>query len=191
MKKNNTPKFKLREMRMGDAKYIAKYLNNWNVLQYLSALPFPYEEKHAREYIEKMKKSLKKKDSADFVLFITVDDKPIGAIGAHKIESGHKAEMGYWLSEEYWGKGIMSKAVKDFLSIIFKKFDLKRVYARAYSSNKGSMRVMEKVGMKFEGIEKKGAFKKDHRLKKDIFYDKHALLITNIWVLSGFSPLWS
>ncbi|KKQ04406.1 MAG: Acetyltransferase [Candidatus Moranbacteria bacterium GW2011_GWE2_36_40] len=67
--------------------------------------------------------------------------------------------MGYWLAEKYWGKGLMSEAVKKFMAHIFTKFSLRRIYAYAYARNKGSMRVMEKVGMKFEGIAPKYALK--------------------------------
>jgi ribosomal-protein-alanine N-acetyltransferase len=158
---------------MSDAKNLTENFNNWNVHKYLSNLPFPYEEKHARQYIAKILRQIKKKAPKDFVIFITVDEVPVGAVGAHKIEMGHKAEMGYWLAEEYWGKGIMSKAVKQFMDIIFKKFKLRRIYSRAYAPNKGSMRVMEKAGMKFEGIESKGAKKRDAKKNKDVFYDAH------------------
>jgi len=155
-----TKKFVLRPYRMSDAKMITPLLNNWNVVKNLSTLPFPYELEHARDFIKKTNGEMKKKEPENFVYVIEVDGKAAGAIGMHHIKHGHKAEMGYWLAENHWGKGIMTEVVKKFMALVFVKFKLRRIYAKAYASNRGSMRVMEKVGMKFEGIEKKGALKK-------------------------------
>lgn len=155
-----TKKFILRPYRMSDAKVIAPLLNNWNVVKNLDTVPFPYELEHARGFIKKTNGEMKQKEPENFVYVIEIDGKAAGAIGVHHIKHSHKAEMGYWLAEEYWGKGIMTEAVKKFMAHIFTKFKLRRICAKAFVGNKGSARVMEKVGMKFEGIEKKGAFKK-------------------------------
>ena len=162
-----TKRFILRPYKMSDAKEISKVLNNWNVVKNLSNLPFPYELEHAREFIKRTSAEMRKKDGKNYVLAIEIDGKVSGAIGIHSIAPGHKAEMGYWLSENHWGQGVMPEAARKFMSHVTKKFQLRRIYARAYAQNKGSMRVMEKVGMKFEGIEKKGA------LKKGKFIDTH------------------
>ena len=154
-----TKRFTLRPYKMSDAKEIAPLLNNWNVTKNLSNLPFPYETVHAQEYIRKISTEMKKKDIKNFVLVIVIDGKVSGAVGIHHIEAGHKAEMGYWLAENHWGQGIMPEVVKEFMALVFPKFKLRRIFARAYAHNKSSMRVMEKVGMQFEGIERKGALK--------------------------------
>ena len=74
----------------------------------------------------------------------------------HKIDyTNEKAEIGYWIGEPYWGKGIMPKAVKKFLKIVFNKFKLKRIEGLAYLRNKPSQRVLEKSGFKLEGIKRK------------------------------------
>lgn len=154
-----TKKFVLRPYRMSDAKVITPLLNNLNVTKNLSSLPFPYELKHALEYIEKTNGEMKKSDTEKFSYVIEINGKAAGAISIDCIKHDHKAEMGYWLAENYWGNGIMTEVVKKFTSFAFAKFKLRRIYAKAYDGNKGSMRVLEKVGMKFEGIEKKGALK--------------------------------
>jgi RimJ/RimL family protein N-acetyltransferase len=154
-----TKKFILRPYRMSDAKVVTPLLNNWNVAKNLSSLPFPYELEHAHEFIKKTNGEMKKKDTENFVCVIEIDGKASGAIDIHHIKHGHKAEMGYWLAENHWGEGIMTEVVKKFMQLVFVKFKLRRICAKAYESNKGSMRVMEKAGMEFEGIEKKGALK--------------------------------
>jgi RimJ/RimL family protein N-acetyltransferase len=154
-----TKKFILRPYKIADAEEIAKLLNNWNVVKNLSSLPFPYKKKDAIDFIKKISAEMKKEKPEDFVMTIEIAGKPAGAIGIHHIEHRHKAELGYWLAEDFWGQGIMPKALVKFLEFVTKKFELRRIYARMYVKNKGSMRVAEKVGMKFEGIARKEALK--------------------------------
>jgi [ribosomal protein S5]-alanine N-acetyltransferase len=66
------------------------------------------------------------------------------------------AEIGYVLSQDYWGKGIGTEAANELISFGFQYMDLVRIQARCFVENIGSERVMEKVGMSFEGIIRKG-----------------------------------
>ncbi|MGP7818671.1 GNAT family N-acetyltransferase [Niallia sp. 01092] len=66
------------------------------------------------------------------------------------------AEIGYVLSKDYWGRGIMTEAVKELIKFGFEKMDLIRIQARCFTENIGSERVMQKTGMSFEGIMRKG-----------------------------------
>ncbi|MEI7890859.1 MAG: GNAT family protein [bacterium] len=154
-----TKRFILRKMNLGDARDLARNMNNWNVVKNLSQLPFPYELKHAKQFSGKMEKEMKKEKPGDYVMVIEIDGEVVGAVGAHHVELGHKAELGYWLAEKHWGKGIMPEAAKKFLTHIFSKFKLHRVCAYAYVQNKNSMKVLEKIGMQFEGICRKYAIK--------------------------------
>ncbi|MDD5463752.1 MAG: GNAT family protein [Candidatus Moranbacteria bacterium] len=159
MKIIKTKRFILRPMVLKDAKDIARNINNWNVIKNLSQLPFPYELKHAKQFIGRKEKEMKKEKPENYLMVIEIDGEVVGSIGAHQIVHGHKAELGYWLAEKHWGQGIMPEAVKKFMTHIFSEFKLHRIYAYACANNKGSMRVMEKVGMKFEGILTKYALK--------------------------------
>lgn len=159
MKTIKTKRFILRPMRLKDAKDLTKNMNNWNVIQYLSSLPFPYELKHAKQFSGKIEKEMKKENPNDYVMVIEINGEVVGAVGAHHVMHKHKAEVGYWLAEKHWGQGIMPEAVKKFMAHIFTEFKLRRIYSKVYAFNKPSMRVMEKLGMQFEGIERKGAFK--------------------------------
>lgn len=94
----------------------------------------------------------------------------IGGISLRNIE-GHKAEIGYWLSEKYWGRGIMTKAVKLVCGFGFGKLRLRRIYATLFSNNRASARVLEKAGFKREGLLRK-LHKKDGRLVDALMYAK-------------------
>lgn len=160
MKIIKTKRFVLKPISSKHAKDLAKNMNNWNVLKHLSPIPFPYEIKHAREFSGKMEKEMKKEEPEDYVMVIEINGEVVGAVGVHNIKYAHKAELGYWLAEQHWGNGIMPEVVKKFTSHVFSRFKLRRLYALANSTNKASMRVLEKNGMQFEGIERKTLFER-------------------------------
>ena len=60
------------------------------------------------------------------------------------------AELGYWLAEPFWGKGIITKAIKQIVDFGFKTYDITRIFARPFGTNIASQRVLEKSGFKFE-----------------------------------------
>ena len=96
------------------------------------------------------------------------DGKFIGTIDFVWWQPNHKiAEIGYVLSKDYWGKGLISEAAKKIIQFGFEEMDLVRIQARCNIENIGSARVMEKAGMSFEGIIRKGIYAKGehHDLK--------------------------
>jgi RimJ/RimL family protein N-acetyltransferase len=92
--------------RMADAHDLAEALNNKKILDNLrDGLPYPYTENDAKDFIEAMLHADKNKT---YAFAITVDDQAIGSIGVFRKENIHvrTAEMGYYIAERYWGKGI-------------------------------------------------------------------------------------
>jgi RimJ/RimL family protein N-acetyltransferase len=87
------------------------------------------------------------------VLAIATRQEAIGSIGLSPNQDVHRltAEMGYWLGEPFWGKGIMSEAVAKFADYGFEQFGLLRIYAEPYAPNAASGRVLEKAGFVLEG----------------------------------------
>jgi RimJ/RimL family protein N-acetyltransferase len=152
-------RFILRPFKKSDATAIAKHINNKNVERYLAALPYPYTLQHARDFIKKNLPNYKAKIPSGLNLAIVINNEVCGGIGFHSIEYKHQAEMGYWLSQQYWGNGIMTKAVKLFTDFGFKKFKLVRIWAKVHTPNIGSKIVLERNGFKVEGILKKGIMK--------------------------------
>jgi len=149
----------IRTWKMEDAQSLAKALNNKKIHDNLrDGLPFPYTVSDAKDFISAM---LATDDNNTFAWAITVDDTAIGSIGVFRKENVHRltAEMGYYISEEYWGKGIMTEAVKQACNYIFENTDIIRIFADPYASNTGSCRVLEKAGFVYEGTLKKNAVK--------------------------------
>ncbi|MGN0407405.1 MAG: GNAT family N-acetyltransferase [Bacteroides sp.] len=149
----------IRKWEPEDAKFLAAALSNKNVLNNLrDGLPYPYTEKDAAEYINAM---LESDPGSTFAYAIDVDGEAVGSIGAFRQGNIHfrTAELGYYLSEEYWGKGVMTQAVSMLCRKIFDETDILRIYAEPFAYNTGSRRVLEKAGFQFEGIMKNNAFK--------------------------------
>ena len=96
-----------------------------------------------------------------FAFAITIDDKAIGSIGAFRQDNIHKqtAELGYYIGEDYWGKGIMTEAVKQICEFVFSKSDIIRIYAEPFAYNTASCRALEKAGFQYEGTLRKNAVK--------------------------------
>ena len=96
-----------------------------------------------------------------FAFAITIDNKVIGSIGAFRQANIHRqtAELGYYIAEEYWGKGIMTEAVKQICEYVFTKSDIIRIYAEPFAYNIASCRVLEKAGFQYEGTLRNNAVK--------------------------------
>lgn len=155
MAKAKKKKFKLRPVKKGDEMAVYKNINNKKIIDNLSVVPYPYALKDAQAWVKRCLKRQAAKVVTDFILVIDIDGEVVGSVGLHRIAKNHKAEIGYWLAEQHWGKGIMTEVVKLMDKTGRKKFGLKRIYAGVFSYNIGSKRVLEKCGFEFEGVQKK------------------------------------
>ena len=99
---------------------------------------------------------------------IDIEGKVIGGIGLDNIE-GHEAEIGYWLGQQYSGKGIMTSAVKLVTEYGFSRLGLSRIYAYVFTFNKASARVLEKAGYKYEGKLRKNVLKEGRLIDNLLF----------------------
>ena len=152
-------KCQIRKWKLSDADDLASALNNEKVLNYLrDGLPYPYTQKDAQHYINSI---LSSNPNETFAYAIDVDGKAVGSIGAFRQGNIHfrTAELGYYLAEEYWGKGIMTQAVKQLCQKLFAETDILRIFAEPFAYNIGSRRVLEKAGFQLEGILKRNAVK--------------------------------
>ncbi len=165
--KKNTMRFKLRPWNLSDLGQLVNYANNWNVAKYLTdQFPFPYTEDAGKSFIE-----MASKDNPVRIFAITLSDEAVGGIGIHPQQDIFKknAELGYWLAEPFWGKGIMTTAVKEMLEYSFNNFEINRVFARPFGNNVGSQKVLEKAGFVLEARLSKVLFKNGEYLDELIY----------------------
>lgn len=152
---------KIRKWQLSDAKELSMALSNRKIQDNLrDGLPYPYTEQNGTDYISAM---LSADENETFAFAITVDDKVVGSIGVFRQGNIHRqtAELGYYIAEEYWGKGIMTEAVKQICEYVFGKSDIVRIYAEPFAYNTASCRVLEKVGFQYEGTLRSNAVKND------------------------------
>lgn len=152
-------KCRIRKWELSDAKYLAAALSNKKVQDNLrDGLPYPYTEQDGKEFISAM---LSADENETFAFAITVDNMVLGSIGIFRQGNIHRqtAELGYYIAEEYWGKGIMTEAVKQICEYVFANSDIIRIYAEPFAYNIASCRVLEKVGFQYEGTLRSNAVK--------------------------------
>lgn len=150
---------KIRKWQLSDAADLAAALSNKKIQNNLrDGLPYPYTEQDGEEYISAM---LSADENETFSFAVTLDNKVIGSIGVFRQGNIHKqtAELGYYIAEEYWGKGIMTEAVKQICEYVFDKSDIIRIYAEPFAYNIASCRVLEKAGFHYEGTLRSNAVK--------------------------------
>lgn len=154
---------------MSDKDSIVKNANNKLIYKYTLNIPYPYSPKNAISWIKQESSYFRQKNPKNIVFGIELDGSIVGAVGIHKIEQGHKAEIGYWLGQDYWGRGIMTDVVKKASDFAFKEFKLKRLFACVFTGNEGSARVLEKNGYVYEGTLKKNVMKDNKSIDERIY----------------------
>lgn len=161
--------YRLRNWELSDLESLVEHANNNHIAKWLTnQFPHPYTETDGRNFIEMVMR-----DDITKIFAIEISGEAVGSIGIFPQSDIHckSAEIGYWLSEKYWGKGIMPKAIKEIVEYGFKTFDIVRIYARPFSTNKGSQRVLEKAGFKQEARLEKALYKNGEYLD-EIIYSK-------------------
>jgi RimJ/RimL family protein N-acetyltransferase len=151
----------------GDLPSLVRHANNRRVwLQLRDRFPHPYTEAHAREFLDHVMG-----ESPSTVWAIIVDGEAAGGIGIVRLADVERvsAEIGYWLGERYWGRGIATEAVRAVTKEAFRRFDLERLFAVPFADNAASIRVLEKAGYVLEGRMRRSAIK-DGVIRDQLLY---------------------
>ena len=149
-----------------DIDQIAIYANNINVSRYMaSRMPYPYTKEDAIWWVE----TGNKEQGLNYA--IDLGGKCVGVVGVRfgEFELQYSAEIGYWIAEDHWGKGIGTEAVSKMTDYVFTEIKTVRLSAPVYSLNLASMRVLEKCGYTLEAVHQKAVFKNDQFMDEHIF----------------------
>lgn len=148
-----TDKISLSQINFRDKPALLNHLNNPLITQNVLSMPSPYTEADADKWIEIVEEQRRKLGSLCNWAIRNEDNELIGGIGLdlYTGKFSHRAEMGYWLAEAYWGKGIMTEVVKKIVQIAFTDFQRVRVEAAVFDWNIASSKVLEKAGFAYEG----------------------------------------
>ena len=144
-----------------------RYANNRNIwINLRDIFPHPYTLEDAHAFL-----NIVTQENPELAFAIATASEPIGCIGLRLGQDVHRktAELGYWLGEPYWGRGIMTEAVTEFSRYAFATFGLERLFAEPFESNQASIRVLEKAGFVREAL-MRASILKDGRIQNSFLY---------------------
>jgi len=151
------PRYRLRPWRSNDVSALVRHANNQRVARNLrDAFPHPYTPRDAEAWLQNVGDNRE-----DLILAVEVNGEAAGGIGIHQMKDVYRynGEIGYWLSEFHWGKGIMTDAVAVLVGYAFTNRRWLRIFATIFENNPASMRVLEKNGFELEAIHKRTVMK--------------------------------
>lgn len=164
----NTLDFSLRKWTLNDVPALVKYANNKKVADNLrDAFPNPYTRQDATSFLA----AAAAENDPPALLAIDIEGEAVGGIGLVLQGDVYRksAELGYWLAEPFWGKGIMTAAIRRMLDYVFENYDLLRIFAEPFAHNAGSRRALEKAGFQLEGT-LRGSIYKNGRIYDSCIY---------------------
>jgi [ribosomal protein S5]-alanine N-acetyltransferase len=147
----------VRSMTADDAEAIARYANNRHIsINLRDSFPYPYTVQDARKWLRATAKR-----HPETAWAIASSRELVGGIGIHIQPDIYKqsAEIGYWLGEQFWKRGITTAAVKAVVEYAFTNFALTRIFAGVFEWNPVSVRVLEKAGFRCESRMRKAVVK--------------------------------
>ena len=150
-----TPRLYLRPLAPGDIDSIHRLADDPEVAAGLSALPNPYPREAAAALVHGMGQAMAVGAAYAFGIELKVPVPPdtvTGIVFLIPDPEHRRAELIYWLGRRYWGNGYATEAVKAALGFGFETLGLNRIHASYFTRNPASARVMEKAGMRFEGV---------------------------------------
>lgn len=159
--------FSLRPWTLADLESLVQHANNPQIAKFMTdGFPHPYTRKNGEAFI-----AFATKDEPIHIFAIDVNGEAVGGIGIHPQHDIQRknAELGYWLGEPFWGKGIMSEAIQQIVAFAFNTYDIDRIFARPFGSNLASQRILEKNHFQLEARFVKTFFK-NNQFEDELVY---------------------
>lgn len=155
----NTDRLQLRPFELRDSSRVRELAGDPKVAETTLNVPHPYEDGMAEAWINMHKDIFINKKGIIYAIVKKEDNELVGTVGLHINNTHRKAELVYWIGVPYWSKGYCTEASRALLAFGFKELNLNRIYALAMESNVASYKVMEKIGMKYEGTRRQDTIK--------------------------------
>jgi RimJ/RimL family protein N-acetyltransferase len=148
----------LRPWREDDVPSLVRHANNFDIwINVRDGFPHPYTEEAGKNWLK-----VAMEEPVNLLFAIEVDGEAVGGIGAIFKDDVYRinAEIGYWLSGQYWGQGLVTGAVTLLVKYVFDNYPVvSRIYADLFSYNPASARVLQKCGFHLEAIHKNAVIK--------------------------------
>jgi ribosomal-protein-alanine N-acetyltransferase len=148
-----TERMILRPFKLTDAKDVQTLAGHRDIAETTYNVPHPYEDGTAETWISTHEDKYNKEEAVTLAMTLKEDGRLVGCISLFEVIKGHKGELGYWVGVPYWGKGYCTEAARAIMEYGFTELDLNRIHACYFTKNAASGRVMEKLGMSYEGTQ--------------------------------------
>lgn len=147
-----TERLRLRPFVAEDAPRVRELASAREIARTTLNIPHPYEAGVAETWIASHKAGFATGKQVTFAIVVDGSGDLIGSIGLRVNRDHDRAELGYWIGVDYWSRGFGTEAARAVLSFGFQALELNRIYATHFQSNPASGRIMEKIGMTYEGV---------------------------------------
>lgn len=155
-----TERLILRPFNLSDSKRVQELAGDTRIGETTLNVPHPYEDGMAESWIGTHKDSFNNGDGIIYAIVKKDTKELVGTVSLMGIENIHKkSELAYWIGVPYWRNGYCSEACHAIIEFGFKNINLNKIYALAFEDNISSWKVMEKVGMKYEGTRRQDVIK--------------------------------
>lgn len=153
-----SPRLLLRPFVMDDAARVCELAGEEKLARKLLAIPYPYKIEMAEEWISQHPQNIERQRAHDLAIIDKSNMEVIGAIGLLFELKHQRADLGYWVGLPYWGQGFCTEAAKLMLKLAFVQYGCNKVQASCFQSNPASASVLQKIGMKKEGLKREHFF---------------------------------
>ena len=141
-----TARLIIKKPNISDRKKLVKHLNDWEIVKWLSRVPFPYLLEDADWWI-----NIHSKEKNNLEYNIYLNDKLVGGIGFKISEISKEYIIGYWLTQEHWNKGYMTESCKSFINHMIKSLQINKIKASYFEGNNASAILLQKFDFKIIG----------------------------------------
>ncbi len=159
-----TTRLVLRPYQATDAAHVQRLAGDRRIADTTANIPHPYPDGAAERWIAELEPAFNAGKKITFAVTLRNTGELIGTVGLHDISRTHaRAQLGYWIAVDRWGKGYCTEAVNRLVRYACDQFGITRIAAQCLARNPASARVMEKAGLRREGLlvrheRKHGAF---------------------------------
>lgn len=142
---DKTERLLLRPLKFSDAHAIAEKIDKYTISKNLARVPYPYHLSDAEEFLA-WALQLDHRSAFRVISLKAQPDELIGLISYDWMEDRQKSDLGYWLVQEHWGKGLMTEAARAMVELAFTKSGLDSLSSCYFNENPASGKVLSHAG---------------------------------------------
>ena len=147
-----TPRLSLRPFEQADAPAVQRLAGAREIAATTLTIPHPYPDGAAEEWIAKYAPAFDRGTHVTFAVTRSDGTELVGSVGLAIDREHARAELGYWIGVPYWNRGYATEAARRVIAYGFSELGLNRIHASHLPRNTASGRVLQKAGMRFEGV---------------------------------------